>query len=72
MTRRAKAAPSGARFDPARRYSVKLSRAAEYPAGSGRFLSPGADALELRGDVALQIADAIASETLIPEPSKGS
>ncbi|MDP1642717.1 MAG: hypothetical protein Q8L59_11080 [Phenylobacterium sp.] len=65
-------APSAAapkpRFDPARRYSVRLSRKVEYPPGSGRFLSPGADAVELRGDVAAQLADAIADETLIPEP----
>lgn len=71
MTRKAAAAPSGARFDSARRYSVQLSRSVEYPAGSGRFLSPGADALEIRGDVAAQIAEAIASATEIAEPPKG-
>ncbi len=68
MTTRKKAAPSGARFEPSRRYSVQLSRIVEYPAGSGQFLSPGADSIELRGDVAAKLADAIASETLIPEP----
>lgn len=71
MARKPAAAPSGARFDPARRYSVQLSRVVEYPPGSGRFLSPGADALELRGDVAAQLVDAIASETIIPELPKG-
>ena len=71
MARKPAAAPSGARFDPARRYSVQLSRTVEYPAGSGRYLSPGADAIELRGDVAAQLADAIDAETLLPEPPKG-
>ncbi|WP_029418042.1 hypothetical protein [Brevundimonas bacteroides] len=71
MARKPAAAPSGARFDPARRYSVQLSRSVEYPAGSGRFLSPGADALELRGDVAAQLEDAIASAELVAEPPKG-
>lgn len=68
MTSPAKAAPSKARFDPARRYSVQLSHVVEYPAGSGRYLNPGADHLELRGDVALAVQDAIASAELIPEP----
>ncbi|MBC7140688.1 MAG: hypothetical protein H5U18_00750 [Rhodobacteraceae bacterium] len=68
MARQPKPAASGPRFDPSRRYSVTLSGKVEYPAGSGRFLSPGVDAIELRGDVAAQLADAIASETLIPEP----
>lgn len=68
MARQPKAAAATPRFDPSRRYSITLSRKAEYPPGSGRFLSPGADAIELRGDVAAQLADLIASETLIPEP----
>jgi len=71
MTRHPKAAASGPRFDPARRYQVQLSRVVEYPAGSGRFLSPGVEALELRGDVAQLLADAIGSERLLAEPPKG-
>jgi len=71
MTKPAKPAAEGPRFDPARRYEVQLSRVVEWPAGSGRFLSPGKQT-ELRGDVAAQLADDISSEALLPEPPQGS
>lgn len=63
--------PVAARFDPVRRYSVQLSQAAEYPVGSGRYLSPGADHLELRGDVANSVQASILDATLIDDVLQG-